>query len=785
MNKAILHSIEVGGKTLTLETGRLAKQADGAVVARLGDTMVLATAVVDKNVRPGQDFFPLTVDYRERFSASGKFPGGFFKREGRPTDKEVLSSRLIDRTIRPLFPDGFRNETQVLLTVISADPEVDGDVVGGVGAAAALWVSGAPFDGPTAHVRVGRVDGQWVLYPTATERDASDFDLVVAGKADAIVMVEGEMLEVSEDDMVEALAFAHEHIRTICRGIEELRAKVEAERGPIAPMEYTTVAPAPELVEEVYRRIRDQVAAHLKQPYDKASFYGGIREIRDRLIEQMFGHPDEEGTDVEEAEVSGGVAEALPPALRETTAEGWTQADVKNAFKEAESRVMREMILDEGRRLDGRRTDEVRPIWSEVGYLPRVHGSAIFTRGETQALAQVTLGTGRDVQAVDQIFDTEDKRFYLHYNFPPFSTGEAKFLRGPGRREIGHGYLAERALSFVVPKEDEFPYTIRVISDILESNGSSSMATVCSGSLALMDAGVPIKKPVAGIAMGLIAEGGGQGRIAILSDILGTEDHLGDMDFKLCGTRDGITACQMDIKISGLAQETMKQALMQAREGRLHILDRMAETLAEPRPEISPKAPRLIQLIIDADFIGAVIGPGGKIIKGIQADTGAQVDIEERDGKGYVTIASTDMESAHRAVEIIRGIVAQPEVGEVYEGTVKNLLSFGAIVEILPGKEAMLHVSEMAHGYVEKPEDVVQVGDKIKVQLIEVRDDGKLRLSRKPFLPEPTEEEKEAMRQRRAERGNGHGGREREGERRGGGGRDRGRGRGGYGGGRH
>jgi polyribonucleotide nucleotidyltransferase len=421
-----------------------------------------------------------------------------------------------------------------------------------------------------------------------------------------------------------------------------------------------------------------------------------------------------------------------------------------------------------------------------VDYLPRVHGSAIFTRGETQTLVQVTLGTGRDVQAIDQLFDQVDKRFYLHYNFPPFSTGEVKFLRGPGRREIGHGYLAERALSAVVPGADEFPYTIRVISDILESNGSSSMATVCSGALAMMDAGVPLRKPVAGIAMGLIAEGDG-GRVAILSDILGTEDHLGDMDFKVCGTRDGITACQMDIKISGLSQEVMQRALYQAREGRLHILDRMAETLAEPRPEISPKAPRLIQLIIDADFIGAVIGPGGKIIKGIQADTGAQVDIEEKEGKGYVTIASTDMESAHRAVEIIRGIVAQPEVGEVYEGTVKNLLPFGAIVEILPGKDAMLHVSEMAHGYVEKPEDVVQVGDKVKVQLIEVRDDGKLRLSRKPFLPEPTEEEKEAMRQRRAERGNGHGER-REGERRGGGGgrdRDRGRGRGGYGGGRH
>ncbi|MDX1419544.1 MAG: polyribonucleotide nucleotidyltransferase, partial [Rubricoccaceae bacterium] len=738
----ITQSIEVGGKTLTLETGKLAKQAHGSVVVRLGDTMVLSTAVVDPSVREGQSFFPLTVDYRERYSAGGRIPGGFFKREGRPTDKEVLTSRLIDRTIRPLFPDGFRNETQVLNFLLSADPEVDADAIAGVGASAALALSGAPFDGPTAHVRVGRVDGEFVLYPTLEQREESDFDLIVAGKADAVVMVEGEMLEVSEDDMVAALEFAHDAIKALVEGIHTLRGKVEDARGPIEPMEYTTVAPDPALVQAIYDRVKDEVTEHLRQPYEKASFYGGIREIRDRLIESMFGHPADESENPENTEIGGGKADDLPARLRETTDDGWTQSDVKNAFKEAESRVMREMILGEGRRLDGRKTDEVRDIWSEVGTLPRVHGSAVFTRGETQVLAQVTLGTGRDVQGVDQVFDTEDKRFYLHYNFPPFSVGEARFLRGPGRREIGHGYLAERALKPMLPGEDEFPYVIRLIADVLESNGSSSMASVCGGSLALMDAGVPIKKPVSGIAMGLID--GGDGRVAILSDILGTEDHLGDMDFKVTGTRDGITACQMDIKIDGLQMSTMREALEQARRGRHHILDRMAETLSEPRPELAPSAPRLIQLIIDSDFIGAVIGPGGKIIKGIQADTGAQVDIDERDGKGYVTIASSDMESAHRAVEIVRGIVAQPEVGEVYEGTVKNMLPFGAILEILPGKEAMLHVSEMAHGYVEKPEDVMQVGDKVKVQLIEVRNDGKLRLSRKPFLPEPTEEEKEA-----------------------------------------
>jgi polyribonucleotide nucleotidyltransferase len=458
--------------------------------------------------------------------------------------------------------------------------------------------------------------------------------------------------------------------------------------------------------------------------------------------------------------------------MRETTDDGYTVSDVKEAFKAAESKVMREMILEEGRRLDGRGKEDVRDIWTEVDYIPRVHGSAVFTRGETQALVMVTLGTGRDVQAVDQVFDQEDKRFYLHYNFPPFSVGETRFLRGPSRREIGHGMLAERALAKVMPGEQDFPYTVRIISDVLESNGSSSMATVCGGSMALMAAGVPISKPVAGIAMGLIADGdltSGEGRVAILSDILGTEDHLGDMDFKLCGTRDGITACQMDIKIDGLDMDTMRAALEQAKAGRQHILDKMAETIAEPREDISPSAPRLIQVVIDQDYIGAIIGPGGKIIKGIQADTGAQIDIDERDGKGYVTVAAPNMDSAYAAVDIIRGIVTEPEVGENYTGTVKNLLPFGAILEIMPGKEAMLHVSEISHGYVDDPADEMQVGDKLEVQLIEIRDGGKLRVSRKPFLPEPTEEEKEEMRKRASNRSNGGGG--------GGGGRGRGRGR--------
>ena len=759
---AIIQTIEVGGKTLTIETGKLAKQADGAVVTSLGDTVVLSTAVTDRNLRDGQHFFPLTVDYRERFSAKGAFPGGFFKREARPSDKETLTARLIDRTIRPLFPDGFRNEVQVLNYVLAADEEIDADVVAGVGSSAALSLSGSPFNGPTAHVRVGRADGEFVLYPTREQRAASDIDLIVAGKAEAITMVEGEMSEISEDDMVAALEFGFEAIKTIVAGINEFVAKRDAQNGAPAPLEYSTVAPDAGLVDKVYGLIKDDVDAHLRADYDKASFYGGVKDIRDKMLDGVFGHSDNE--------VVAAVEEAVDNVTGkgDDDGDGFGKSDYKEAFKEAESRVMREMILNEGRRLDGRKTDEIRDIWTEVDYLPKVHGSAVFTRGETQTLVMVTLGTGRDVQAVDQLFDQTDKRFYLHYSFPPFSVGETKFLRGPSRREIGHGMLAERALSKVMPSEEEFPYTVRIISDVLESNGSSSMASVCGGSLAMMAAGIPIEKPVAGIAMGLIAEGD---KVQILSDILGTEDHLGDMDFKLCGTKDGITACQMDIKIDGLAMSTMRDALEQAKAGRLHILGEMAKTLAEPREDISPSAPRLIQVVIDQDFIGAIIGPGGKIIKSIQADTGAQINIDEKDGKGYVTVAAPDMDAAYAAVEIIKGIVTQPEVGENYNGIVKNLLPFGAILEIMPCKEAMLHVSEMAHGYVNDPADLTQIGDKLEVQLIEVRDGGKLRVSRKPFLGEPTEEEKAEMEKRREQRSN----RDSNGGGRGG---DRGRGRG-------
>ena len=756
MSKAVTQEIEFApGKTIKLETGRLAKQAGGAVVARLGDTMVLAAATVSDSGKEAQSFFPLTVDYREKFSSAGKIPGGFIKREGRPTDKEVLTSRLVDRAIRPLFPDGFFNEVQIICYVLSADGDNDADSLAGVAASGALMLTGAPFGGPIAEVRIGRVDGRFIVNPTIPELETSDFNLIVAGRKDAIVMVEGEMDEVAEDDVLEALEIAHDAIRALCRGQEQL---VE-QAGGVTPMEYTSVATPPELVAQVRNMIADRVHAHIRMPYAKETFYSGISDIKEELLDKLLGPEDREA----------GLERA------EATPEGYTASNIKEAVSEVERELMREMVLGEERRIDGRSLAEIRDIWCEVGYLPRVHGSAIFTRGETQVLASVTLGTKKDAQAVDQIFDTTDRRFYLHYNFPPFCTGEVKFLRGASRREIGHGILAERALSEVLPSGDEFPYTVRINADVLESNGSSSMASVCAGSLALMDAGVPIRKPVAGVAMGLISDGS---RTAILSDILGTEDHLGDMDFKLTGTPDGITACQMDIKIEGLSREVLKKALMQARAGREHILSRMTEAISEPREELSPFAPRLTQFTIETDYIGAVIGPGGKIIQGLQRDTNTIIEIEERDGLGYVTVAATNAEDAEAAISIIKSIASTPEAGQDYDGTVRNIQSFGAIVEIAPGKEGLLHISELDYGYVENVEDYLAVGDKVRVKLVEVRDDGKLRLSRKPFLEKP-----EGYEERERPRGRGQNG-----ERRGGGGGGGGRhggGRGGGGGGRH
>ncbi len=752
MSQAVTHEIEyTPGNKLTLETGRLAKQAGGAVVARLGDTMVLCTATVTDFAKEGQSFFPLTVDYREKFSSAGKIPGGFIKREGRPSDKEVLTSRLIDRAIRPLFPEGFFNEVQIICYVLSADGENDADVVAAVGASAALVLTGAPFKGPIAEVRIGRSNGRFVVNPSIEQLEESDFNIVVAGTKDSIVMVEGEMEEVGEDDVLEALEIAQDAIRELCAG----QSRLVEDAGGVTPMEYTTVSAADDVVARVRDLITESVNTLIRKPYAKETFYAGLKEIKQYALDQLLG-PDDPQAGLERAEA---------------TPEGYTAADIKKAVAAVEKDLMREMILGEEKRIDGRGLSEVRHIWSTVGYLPRVHGSAVFTRGETQVLASVTLGTKKDVQAVDQVFDTTDRRFYLHYNFPPFCTGEVKFLRGASRREIGHGYLAERALARQLPPEDAFPYTVRINADVLESNGSSSMASVCSGTLALMDAGVPIGKPVAGIAMGLISDGS---RTAILSDILGTEDHLGDMDFKVTGTRDGITACQMDIKIEGLSRDVLKTALLQAREGRDHILSKMVEVLPQPREDLSPFAPRLTQFTIDADFIGAVIGPGGKIIQGLQRDTNTIIEIEERDGLGYVTVAATNGEDAEAAINIIKGIASKPEPGQDYEGTVRNIQSFGAIVEIAPGKEGLLHISELDYGYVDNVEDYLAVGDKVKVKLVEVRDDGKLRLSRKPFLEKPEGYEE----RQRESRPRGHNG-----ERRGGG-RGRGGRQGGRGGGR-
>ena len=723
MSEATKKAIEIApDKTISFEAGRLAKQADGSVVVRQGDTMVLCTAVIAREVRAGQDFFPLTVDYREKFSAGGKIPGGFIKREGRPTDKEVLSSRLVDRAIRPLFPDGCFHETQIIAYVISADDRYDADVLAGTGASTALMLAGAPFDGPIAEVRVARTGDGFIVNPTMQEALESDVDLVVAGKEDAIVMVEGEMQEISEDELLEALDVAHASIRCLCQAQRDL----VAEYGKVEVFEPDLVTLPSGLVDRVRTEFGQHVREHLAKPYDKVTFYVGIADIEQQAVDAMAA-PEETGGEFSTSAGAG----------------GYTPSQVRQAIGMVEREAMRAMILHEHRRLDGRALDEVRPIWTEVGYLPRVHGSSIFTRGETQVLSSITLGTSRDVQAIDQIFSTTDKRFYLHYNFPPFCTGEAKFLRGASRREIGHGMLAERALQGMLPDEDGFPYTIRVNADVLESNGSSSMASVCSASMALMDAGVPVRKPVAGIAMGLIEE---NGQPAILTDILGTEDHLGDMDFKLTGTRDGITACQMDIKISGLSRDVLRQALEQAREARHHILDVMAKAIKAPRADLSPYAPRLTRIEIDTEFIGAVIGPGGKIIQGLQRDTNTMIEVEERDGKGIVTISATNQGDAEIAINLIQGIVAVPEPGAVYEGTVKNLLDFGAIIEILPGREGLLHISELDHGYVDNVADYLQVGDKVKVELIEVRGDGKIRLSRKSFLP-PKE--------------NGHRGRER------------------------
>lgn len=682
------------GRPLRIESGRMAKQADGAVVVSYGESMVLVTVVSEKKVREGVDFFPLTCDYQERTFAAGKIPGGFFKREGRPSEKETLTSRLIDRPIRPLFPDGFRSETQVIATVLSHDKENDPDVLAVTGASAALEVSDVPFLGPIGCVRVGRLDGQLIVNPTVSQLDQSDLNLVVAASRDGIVMVEGGAREVSEEVVLDALFFAFQEVQTLLALQDELRAAIGKSKRLVSPL---TVD------QELLGRLGE-----IARPKLEEAFRIPTKQERARALQEA------------EREILAWMASERPDKLSEG----------KNLCEELKSRVMREAIVREGRRVDGRGLKEIRPIECEVGLLPRAHGSALFTRGETQALVTATLGTASDEQKIDALIGEQFKKFMLHYNFPPFSVGEVKFLRSPGRREIGHGALAERAIQAVLPDEETFPYTIRVVSEILESNGSSSMATVCGATLALMDAGVPIKAAVAGIAMGLIKEGE---EIRVLSDILGDEDHLGDMDFKVAGTARGLTALQMDIKIGQVTREVMEQALHQAREGRLSILDRMGRAIAQPRPHVSPHAPRIVTLKIKPDKIRELIGPGGKVIRGIVDETGVKIDVED---DGTVIVASADAEAMKRAIDMIQGITAEPEVGRVYKGTVRRIVDFGAFVEILPGVDGLLHISQIGPGRVAKVSDVLKEGDEVLVKVLEVDKSGKIRLSRREAMLE-------------------------------------------------
>jgi polyribonucleotide nucleotidyltransferase len=686
--------IEIGGRVFSLETGWLAKQADGAVMAQYGETMVLATVVSAKEPVEDQDFFPLQVEYREKTAAAGKIPGGFFKREGRPTEKEILSSRLIDRPIRPMFPEQYKNETQVLVTVYSSDQEHDGDTIGAVAASAALMISDIPFDGPIAEVRVGRIDGQFIIHPTFSQLDKSDFDITIAGTVDSIVMVEGEAKEISEQEFLDALKYAHPYIKQLC----ELQIQLQKMAG---------------------KQKRDFVGSVVEEPLVKEVKELFIPKINE-LNRTVLGKDDRSNR-------RGKIEEEIQTQLAEKYPE--KEKTISELMHDFEKDDMRQMILQDGKRLDGRGVKDIRPITCQISVLPRTHGSALFTRGETQSLTSTTLGTKTDEQKLEGLLPETTKRFMLHYNFPPFSTGEVGRLGSVGRREIGHGNLAERSLKNILPEEKDFPYTLRVVSDILESNGSSSMATVCAGTLSLMDAGVPIKKPVAGIAMGLIKEENG---VAILSDILGNEDHLGDMDFKVAGTVDGITGVQMDIKIKGISFEIMERALSQAREGRMHILNLMKQTISEPKKELSQFAPRLTSIKIPIDMIGAVIGPGGKVIRQIVKESGAEVNIED---DGTVVIASVTAEGSQKALDMINGLIEEPEAGKTYKGKVTRIMEYGAFVEILPGKEGLVHISNLDINRVEKVADLLKVGDVIEVKLMKVDHEGRLDLSRKALLP--------------------------------------------------
>jgi polyribonucleotide nucleotidyltransferase len=691
----VRESVTVGSKEISIETGKWAKQASGSVIIRCGDSMVLVTATGSKEPRD-LPFMPLTCEYQEKNYSAGKIPGSFFRREGRLSAEEILICRLMDRPIRPLFPEGWRIDTQVIATVVSFDRQNATDVLAMVGASAALHISDLQFDGPVAAIRVGRVRGELVAFPTFEEREESDLDLIVSASREAIVMVEGEMRELSEAEVIDALLFAHESAQPLL----DLQDKIRAAAGK-PKREHT----APESDEELYKVVKDKAWGRVKEAIsikDKHARYSALSEAGAAIKAELCGD------------------ENAPYAGRE--------AEVSEAYSEVKSEYARTSTVETRTRIDGRQLDEIRGITSEVEVLPSAHGSALFTRGETQALVSATLGTKYDEQRMDTLLGSASKRFFLHYNFPPFSTGEVKPLRGTGRREIGHGFLAERSIQQVLPKFEDFPYTLRVVSEILESNGSSSMASVCGASLALMDAGVPITSSVAGIAMGLIKEGD---KYAVLSDILGDEDHLGDMDFKVTGTRKGICALQMDIKVKGLTRELLAEALEQARKGRLHILDKMQEALEAPRDDLSPRAPRIVSVQVSPDKIRDIIGPGGKTIRAIQEQTGASVDVAD---DGTVSVASSDGKSLQQALDLIKGLTMEPEVGAFYTGVVKRVVDFGAFVEIMPGTDGLLHISEIAEERIRRVEDVLEEGDEVVVKCINIDRDGKIRLSRREAL---------------------------------------------------
>lgn len=692
----MVHKLEIdfAGRPLSIETGKVAKQANGSVLVRYGETVVLVTAVSSEKRREGIDFVPLTVNYLEMTYAAGKIPGGFFKREGRPTDHEILISRFIDRPLRPLFPKGFQNETQIIATVLSADTDNDPSILGMIGASAALYLSDIPFEQPIAGVKVGRIDGEFVLNPTYEEMELSDIDLFVAGSEEAIIMVEGSAKELPEKEVLEAIFFGHQSLRPIIELQKKLR---EAMGSP--PKEFNLEKPEEGILEKVRTLVQDRLleAYQIPEKIKRRNYIEG-------LFQEVLKNFDSGGESIEGL--------------------------VKAAFEEVDRQLMRQWILEKKRRIDGRGWREIRPISCEVGILPRTHGSALFTRGETQVLAVVTFGTSEDEQKINSLMGETYKSFMLHYNFPPFCTGEVSPLRPPSRREIGHGALAERAILPVLPSNEKFPYTIRIVSEVLESNGSSSMATVCGASLSLMDAGVPIKAPVAGIAMGLILENGEE---AILSDILGDEDHIGDMDFKVAGTSQGITAIQMDIKIRGVSKEVLERVLEQAREGRLYILEKMKETIAEPRKDLSPHAPRIVTLNVKPEKIREIIGPGGKTIRSIIDQTGVKIDVED---SGVVRIASPNYESIEKAISMVKKLTQEVEVGGLYHGVVKRVLGFGAIVEIFPGTDGLIHISQLADYRVKQVTDILKEGDEVLVKVIDIDPQGRIRLSRKAALRE-------------------------------------------------